>query len=135
VFAPPRRPRHWLVAAALSAIALAALPACGGERASGLPSQLAVRSDVPYVRGTVTARRASGSAAVIRVRDEPGSEARVTDALVTVRAEAMLLWRDGRRAGIADLQVGRKVIVWTRGAELRSMPPQVAADAILLERR
>jgi hypothetical protein len=47
---------------------------------------------------------------------------------------ARLLWREGSEASPADLHVGREVIVWQSGPETRSDPPQVTADAILLER-
>ena len=62
------------------------------------------------------------------------SQARVPAADVTVHPDSVLVWRDGRAASPADLTVGRAVIVWVRGPESRSMPPQVTGSAILVER-
>jgi hypothetical protein len=126
---PRRCPSHWLLL-----LVVAALAGCAGDAVSGLPSELAVRSDVPYVTGIVVARGLDGANPRIRVRDEPGSTARVKEALVSVGPGVTLLWRDGRHASAANLLPGRRVIVWARGPELQSLPPQVLADAILLER-
>ena len=121
--------------------ALLALPAaCSSSRdeivPTGLPAEFMVRSDVPYVRGTIVERWTGGDGAVrIQVRDEPGSQWRVTEAVVTVLPEATLRWSDGRVATTAELTRGRAVMVWATGAELRSNPPQVGSNAILLGRR
>ena len=122
--------------------ALLALPAACSSSArdeivpTGLPAEFMVRSDVPYVRGTIVERWTGGDGAVrIQVRDEPGSQWRVTEAVVTVLPEATLRWSDGRVATAAELTKGRAVMVWATGAELRSSPPQVASNAILLGRR
>jgi len=119
-----------------------AAAACGGSApataSDALPFALAVRSDTPYITGAVTSR-GDAAAGVLRVRvraregAEP-SQARVVEADVTVHPDSALLWRDGRPARTSDLTVGRAVVVWVRGPELRSMPPQVTASAILVER-
>jgi hypothetical protein len=125
--------------ALLLALVLLPVAACGGRDSAGpaaeLPDALAARSDVPYVRGRVVERMTEDSALGLRVRvqDAPGSTARVTHAVVAVRG-ARLLWRDGSEASLADLHVGGEVIVWQSGPETRSDPPQVTADAILLDR-
>lgn len=119
----------------LAAVLLAAAPACGQRELvpTGLPPEFALRSDTPYVRGTIVAREESPAGTLrVRVRDRAGSDWRVTEAIVTVLADAVLRWPDGRVATRADLTVGRPVLVWSTGPELESFPPQVASKAILV---
>ena len=129
-----RRRRRLGALAALAALPLLAA-GCESEAVAGipLPLALAVRSDLPYVEGRIAARE-EGAVLRVLVQAPARSERRVTAAYVTVPDGATLLWRDGSVATAADLRVGRAVVVWADGAELRSSPPQVAADAVLLER-
>lgn len=53
---------------------------------------------------------------------------------MSVGSSVLLKWRDGRTASVRELRVGRRVMVWATGVELRSLPPQVIASAILLTR-
>jgi hypothetical protein len=132
---PSSAPRSALVLAGVLLAAVAACrPASGVESDDRLPPEFTVRSDVPYVRGTIRAREDAAGALRLRVEDAPGSTARVTAAFVTVLPEAVLRYRDGRRATPADLRVGRVVTVWVTGPELRSSPPQVSANGIIVER-
>ena len=134
-----RRLARRTTAAALLPIALAA---CGGGAPATepgmLPFALAVRSDTPYITGTVVSREVARDGAVrVLVRAAAGAEpsqSRVPEADVRVHADSALLWRDGRAARPSDLTVGRGVVVWVRGPEMRSMPPQVTGSAILVER-
>jgi len=144
-----RLDRRAAVVARLLPLAVAAA-ACGGDAPAtasdappdgmptGLPFALAVRSDTPYITGTVTSRAVSATGTLrVRVRARDGAEpsqARVGEADVTVHPDSALVWRDGRAARPSDLTVGRAVVVWVRGPELRSMPPQVTGSAILVER-
>lgn len=139
---PARRPiaRLPLVLRPLVLLPLALLPlvaaGCADDApvAPTLPFALAVRSDLPYVEGRIAARE-EGAVLRLLVQASPWRpDQRVPAAYVTVPDGATLLWRDGRAATAADLRVGRAVVVWASGAELRSSPPQVAADAVLLER-
>ena len=126
-----------LLLAALLALPIACSSSSRDELVpTGLPPEFMVRSDVPYVRGTIVERWTGGDGVLrIQVRDEPGSQWRVTEAVVTVLPDAKLRWPDGRVAAAAELTVGRAVMVWTTGEELRSSPPQVSSNAILLGRR
>jgi hypothetical protein len=47
----------------------------------------------------------------------------------------LLVFGDGRAASPAALTVGRTVVVWVRGPETRSLPPQVTGSAVLVARR
>ena len=135
------RRRAGLLASGLAGLvagALACSPSAVAPDRATLPLALAVRSDTPYVSGTITDRTVEASGTVrVRVRAPAGAgvaEARVPEADVRVHADSVLVWRDGRPARPADLGVGRVVVVWVRGPELRSMPPQVTGSAILVER-
>lgn len=113
--------------------------ACDGARASIpddiLPVGFVARSDTPYVRGTIVSREIHELAIRIRVKDLAGSDARVTEALISVGPNTTLRWRDGAQASFTDLRVGGRVVVWTTTPELESAPPHVTGSAILLERR
>lgn len=144
-----RRPTRSPLAApsALAAALATLLAACGSaaEPEAGaapspeaLPFAFAARSDTPYVTGRVVAREERAGAPVrIRVQARAGvepSQARVPEAVVAVHPDSLLRWRDGSAARPADLAVGRAVVVWVRGPEMRSLPPQVTGSAILVER-
>ncbi len=111
---------------------------CGGGSAptedAMLPIGFSERSDVPYIMGTITRRWDEGGRARILVHVPRGTEARVPAAVVSVGSGVLIKWRNGRSASVRDLQVGRSAMVWATGGEMRSMPPQVAASAILLTR-
>lgn len=139
----PRRPsarRRVATAAATSLLALAGLGACSDDRTpvvtDPLPPELALRSDTPYVMGTIV-RREAGEAGSVRLHvraptDDPSWGGRRREAHVTAHPDSLLVRWDGRRAPLGSLAVGRIVLVWVRGPELRSEPPQVTGSAILL---
>ena len=130
-----RRALPLLAAAACSPAAPAAAPDLALE---ALPPTLALRSDSPYVTGTIVRRDEADGAPRLLVRSAEGasvSASRVPEAVVRVHPDSLLTSRDGRAAPAGELTVGRVVTVWVRGPELRSLPPQVTASAILVERR
>jgi hypothetical protein len=119
--------------AVLSVTASCREPAAAPAGPSVIPESLAVRSDVPYVTGTIAERR-SDRALAPRILVVAGGASRVDRATVTVHPDSLRVWRDGRKATPADLTVGRSVVVWANGPELRSSPVQVTGSAILIER-
>ena len=68
-----------------------------------------------------------------RVKGEPGSSYRVTDAFFTIDSNTEIRRADGGAATAADLVVGRQIRLWITGAIAESLPPQVGARLIVLE--
>ena len=87
-------------------------------------------ANAPYIIGTI----GSVDVARARVLVERSPGVLESGALVGVHSAQPIFWRDGRRGSLENLQVGRVVTVWVSGAELRSLPPQVSASAIVIER-
>ena len=106
----------------------------GTEPELALPAILALRSDTPYIAGTIVHRWTSQGDLKILVEVPDHHEARVRAAVVTIDPDAVIVWPDGSRPGARALQVGRFVTVWVTGAELRSLPPQVRGTGFLLHR-
>ena len=143
------RPAPRRVAIALVLVAAACSPSPAGAPATApasdggpLPLALLVRSDTPYVTGAIVQRDGvrAGDRAGLRVRvrapdDASVTASRVPEAVVTVHPDSLLVFRVGSRASPAELTVGRTVVVWVRGPEMRSLPPQVTGSAILVGRR
>ena len=98
-----------------------------------LPSQVAVRSDVPYIRGPITSRSSESGRFRVLVKAAPKT-ANGEPAAWVFPTGATLVWRDGSPATVADLRQGRKVVVWITGPVLESLPPQATASAILIDR-
>ncbi len=121
----------------LMAVALS-LAACDGGPTAGeetLPLEFQVRSDVPYIRGTIVERTELATGQLrIRVRARPGKDVRNPEALVTVLPDAIIRWANGRHGTREQLRRGQVVTVWVTGPELRSMPPQVSANGLILHR-
>jgi hypothetical protein len=119
-------------------VALLSLTACGGSATDpdeGLPPEFAIRSDVPYIRGPIVERTTlPGGELRIRVRVRSGVEARTPEAIATVLPNAIIRWANGDHGSRSDLRVGRVVTVWITGPELRSKPPQVSANGLILHR-
>ena len=103
--------------------------------AQSLPAQLliATGSDQPYVAGVIAKVLPDGRIWVARRADIDPPSGREA-AIMSFANDLVLVWRDGRTARLSDLTVGRRVMVWAAGAELRSSPPQSTAVAILVER-
>ena len=99
-----------------------------------LPIGFSERSATPYIMGVITERTADNGGVRIRVHVRRGSDARVPEAIVAVGPSVLIKWRDGRTASLRDLRVGRNVMVWASGPEMRSLPPQVEANGVLLTR-
>ena len=128
-----------------AALALLATAACApspstepAADAGALPFALMVRSDTPYITGAIVQRDGGRASLRVRVRapdDASVSASRVSEAVVTVHPDSLLVFRDGSAASPAELTVGRTVVVWVRGPEARSLPPQVTGSAILVDRR
>ena len=101
-----------------------------------LPLEFQVRSDVPYMRGVIVERiESAGGGLRIRVRAVPGVETRNSEAIATVLPGAVIRWADGSHATPDQLRRGQAVTVWVTGPELRSLPPQVGANGLILHRR
>lgn len=115
---------------------LVSLGSCGGSPAEpedALIWEFAIRSDTPYMRGVIVERmNGRGGAPRIRVEARPGVLARAPEAIATVLPDAVIRWADGDHGTLDDLRVGTVVTVWVTGPELRSFPPQVSANGILL---
>ena len=126
------------VRAVLLCAAVAMLVGCSGGRAptedAMLPIGFSERSATPYIVGVITQRSDDNGQVRIRVHVPRGSDARVPEAVVHVPPTVMIKWRDGRTASPRELRVGRSVMVWGSGPELRSLPPQIEANGILLTR-
>ena len=126
------------VRAVLICAAAVILVACGGGSTppedAMLPIGFSERSATPYIIGVITSRSDDNGSVRIRVHVPRGADARVPEAIVHVSPSVLMKWRDGRTASLRDLRVGRNVMVWASGPELRSLPPQVAANGILLTR-
>ena len=117
-------------------VVAALLAGCGGSTPSEamLPIGFSQRSDVPYIIGRIVRRTTDGGQTRLLVHARDGSSSRVPEAVVTVGSTTLMKWSDGDAAMQDHLRVGRRVMVWVSGAELRSLPPQVSADALLLMR-
>ncbi len=85
----------------------------------------------PYITGTIGSVNAMPGFRLL-VERTPGMIE--SGALVGTPSNLPVYWRNGRRASNQELQVGRVITVWVSGAELRSLPPQVSASAIVIER-
>jgi hypothetical protein len=68
-----------------------------------------------------------------RVKGEPGTDYRVTDAYFTVGPSTVIQRTDGSAATTADLVVGKTITLWITGAIAESLPPQVGARLIVLK--
>lgn len=123
----------WERRSSLYVAALLIFGACERSRATTEVVDLSVVLPVnaAYITGTIgSVDRAAGTR--LLVERTPGI--RETSALVATTPTLPVYWRSGRRASTKDLQVGRVITVWTSGAELRSLPPQVGANSIVIER-
>lgn len=127
--------RHaWARLLSLCAAALIVLGAC--ERATTSAADSVDLSNVlpasaAYITGTIGSVDLSAGQRLL-VERTPGN--RESGALVATPPSLPVYWRSGRRAVLQDLSVGRVITVWTSGAELRSLPPQVGASTIVIER-
>jgi hypothetical protein len=112
---------------------------CGGGSTGVdpmLPPEFQVRSDVPYMRGVIVERIESARGGLrIRVRAVPGVETRNAEVIATVLPDAVIRWADGSHATRDQLRRGQGITVWVTGPELRSLPPQVGANGLILHRR
>jgi len=134
----PRRAAALAVALAAS-VAASVAAACSGAPSApplidDLPPQLMLRSDLAYVGGEVLRHEPLGDGGVrIHVRGTMSIQAR--EAIVTVRAGTLVLRRGGAPARPAELSVGSTVVVWTRDERPAGSPPQILADAVLVDAR
>lgn len=124
----------WIRSAILLAVALQTFAGC--DRAlttSAEPVNLAtvLPASAPYITGTIGSVDLQVGTRLL-VERSPGI--RETSAVVTTAPNLPIFWRNGRRASSEELQVGRVITVWVSGAELRSLPPQVGASTIVIER-
>ncbi len=118
------------------AVALLAVACASGSTSPDdgmLPIGFAERSATPYIIGVITRRWTEEGGVRIRVHARD-ADARVLEAIVHVSPSVLMKWRSGRTASLRDLRVGRSVMVWSSGPELLSLPPQVAANGILVTR-
>ena len=97
-----------------------------------LPFQLMVRSDMAYVGGEVLRHEPTADGGV-RIHVRGTMSILASEALVTVRPATLVLRRGGAAARPADLAVGRTVVVWTRDEQPTGRPPQILADAVLVD--
>ena len=101
-------------------LSLAGLLAC---------SDVPTTSDLPFVQGTITHRRASGFFV------DGGGDC-TTKATLWIDSHTRVLRRAGQYivpADTGDLVTGRRVAVWVDGVVLESCPPQAGASRVLLE--
>ncbi len=133
-----RPPLAALVAAGAMACRNATAPAPGAQAdlASVLPAGPA------YITGTVVERgsRLGREPSVLVATDPRDPVADPVDregnrsAHVVLGAGVTVVHRDGRRAGVGDLQPGRVVTAWVGPTELRSLPPVVFGRVLVVER-
>lgn len=127
--------------ACMSVAALVGVITAGGcrdERGTDPGSAIAALS-VPdtsaYVSGPIE-RRLTDGRLLIRAADPVAAAARhrTASAVVNIRGAAIVRRSDGIVLRPSALQPGRNVSVWATGPELRSLPPQVQARVVVVER-
>jgi hypothetical protein len=129
-----RARRAWVRSALCCATSLLTVGACDGAPTGSaeLVNLAAVLpAEAPYITGTIGSVDLTAGTRLL-VERTPAS--RETGALVEIGPNLPVYWRSGRRASSQELQVGRVITVWVSGAELRSLPPQVGASTIVIER-
>ena len=90
-------------------------------------------TEASYITGIIT-QRDSANLGSLRVLVERTAGDRASGALVSLPYDLPVYWRNGRRGTVRDLQIGRTVTAWVGPTELRSLPPQVFAILIVVER-
>ena len=122
--------------AALAAVLLAT-PACRSVTAPA-PAAVDLASVLPagpaYITGTVVARdgRFTGARSA-RLATDPRNLEAGRSADVMLGDSTTVVHRDGRRAAVGDLRVGRVVTAWVGPTELRSLPPVVSGRVLVIE--
>lgn len=84
-----------------------------------------------YITGTISASQLTTTQRLL-VERKVGDL--TSGALISVPSDLPIYWRNGRRGLLRDLQGGRVITAWVGETELRSLPPQVSATTIVIER-
>lgn len=128
--------RPLLLPAALAALLGAAACKQSTATVSADPSSTTalIPAGQPYITGTVVSRdarfqNAPSARVAVDPKDPPGRSADVL-----LGSDVVVVWRDGRRASVADVTVGRVVSAWVGATELRSLPPVVDGLVLVIER-
>lgn len=119
---------------------LASLIACASpdegdaEPRAAAPSAQAPRAatppvEPPDIRGIVTAVDTLS----VRIEEDPTAQSGSAKAVVHLRSQTRLLYRDGRFATSADLVRGHRVSAWFAGPVMESYPVQTSASVIMIE--
>jgi|GEM_PF-7019832 len=95
----------------------------------------AASDESAYITGTIISRddRFADQRSAL-VAADPSNYDDPRRAHVLLEGSPTVLWRDGRTAYLSDLRLGRLISVWVTGPELRSYPPVVGAQTIVIER-
>ena len=101
----------------------------GCRREPAEPATAAINGPF-FMVGTITE---AGKPWGYRLKGEPGTSYRVTDAYFSVGSATLIQRADGNVGTVADLVVGQKIRLWITGAVAESLPPQVGARLIVLE--
>ena len=121
--------RSFLARASLAVfLGMTAIAGCRSDSPSGPKPTVATG---PYfIRGEITE---AGQAWGTRVRGEPGTSYRITEAFFRTGSETVIHRANGATASAADLTVGTKISLWITGVIMESYPVQVQATEIIIE--
>lgn len=103
-------------------------PSANADLAAILPTT------APYITGTIVdGGDRAGQDPWILVASDPRDPMTGKSAVVRLGNTVKVVHRDGRRATVVDLQPGRVVTAWVGPVELRSLPPQVFGQVLVIE--
>lgn len=99
-------------------------------------------NEAAYITGTVVERgnRLGRDPSVLVATNpqnplaDPSQTSGDRSAHVVLGADVVVVRRDGRSAGVNDLQPGRVVTAWVGSMELRPLPPVVFGRVVVIER-
>lgn len=121
-----RRPR---LTVRLLATLVAATALANCKRESTSPAA-ALIGEPSFLTGAITE---AGNSWGYRIKGEPGTNYKTTEAYFSVQSTTTIQHLDGTPATAAELVVGRRMSLWITGPIAESYPPQVTARAIVLE--
>ncbi|MEO6462089.1 MAG: DUF3221 domain-containing protein [Candidatus Eisenbacteria bacterium] len=111
---------------------LAMLVTLGG--ASCAKTAVELPDTPPSIAGTITSLDVDGEhLGSLRVEAVPGEEAGSDKAVVRIEQGTALLTDSGRKIGLSQFKVGRKVRAWFTGPVRESYPVQADAATVILE--